>query len=196
MPIKSVQSSEKPKRSFQSSWQHFQVFTWMAANPQTTHSSETGLIFTVNIDQFEAILSNIDLLLRDSEPKTQFLYRKCPSRKLQETEELLSSTSPEGTHENSDGRKCKDSSHEFWMQGGWKEAPIKVVKADDASIERAPTPYRPVCGVHLHEEKKRFVQGAKALYCFFLPLKCNVSTPSKYWGAVHDLVQVSNFVLI
>ena len=166
----------------------------MAAVPQTTESPEIGLTFTVDIDQFEAVLSDIDLLLRDSEPRTRFLYKKCPSRRLQETEELLSSTLPEGTHEHSDGKKCNDPSHEFWTPGGWKQEPIKYVKADDASIERSPSPFTSVCGVHLHKEKEQFVQGAKALHCFFLPLEGTLVTPSKYWGAVYGLIEVSNLV--
>ena len=164
----------------------------MAAVPQTTHSQDMGLTFSINMTQFEAILSSIDLLLRDSEPRTQLLYQRCPSHKLHKTEELLSSTLLQGTHEHSDGRDCRDPNHEFWAPGGWKEAPIKFVRADDASIERSRSPFNAVCGVHLYEEKMRFAQGAKALHCFFLPLEGNISTPSKYWGAVYGLVEVGN----
>ena len=199
MPMEKVQSSEKPKKVFQWSWQHFQVFTWMAAVPAITHNRDIGSTFSVYVDQLETISSDLDRLLCKS-PRTRFEYSKCPSCTLRKTEELLSSTLPEGTHEHSDGRKCKDASHEFWMSGGLDEAPRKFMKIDDArSSSRSPS--RSACGVHLHEEKVRFVQGAKALYCFFLPLEYNRDTHTKveyntaihkkYWGAVYGLVEVS-----
>lgn len=194
MPTEKVQSSEKPKRLFQWSWHHFQVFTWMAHVPAITHNGDIGLTFRVDMDQLETISWDIDLLLRDS-PSSHVFYGKCHSRTLRKTEELLSSISPDGTHEHSEGRKCEDPGHEFWVRGGWEEPPIKVVKADAAANERSPSPFGSVCGVHLHEEKRRFVQDAKTLYCFFLPLEYNAATPTKYWGAVYGLVKVSNPML-
>ena len=159
----------------------------MAAVRPVKGGPDSGLSFSVDMNQLETICSDIDLLLRDSKPRTRFLYRKCPSHTLQKTEELLASISAGGTHEHSDGRKCEDPSHEFWVPGKWApggltSAPTKVAKVEERS--------EAVCGVHLHEEKKRFVQGAKALFCFFLPLEYNTTTATKYWGAVHGLVQV------
>ncbi len=153
---------------------------------------DSGLTFSVDMNQLETISSDVDLLLRDSEPRTRSLYRKCPSHTFQKTEELLSSISPGGTHEHSDGRRCEDPSHKFWMPGRLmpgRSMPGRLTKVP-AEVVKAEESHRAVCDVHLHEEKKRFVQGAKALFCFFLPLEYNTATATKYWGAVHGLVQV------
>ena len=170
--------------------------------------------------RLKRIFADMDNRLRSKKFKRSSVYKKCPSRTLQEVETRSVQISRQGEIVSQKGTKVSNKTMEntsstppnpnkedagtsqAHMQTERSRSPVIGVPLggnDEIEMPEVETESEepPVPSTKLGPKRqKRFLRLAKALFKYFLPLEFNSALVAKYWGAVYVLIEVITLILI
>ena len=213
-------------REVQARFGRFHIFHWFVAIPNeqqiSQYTSASGLepdglstsrpeevnsrplIF--NLNKLRRLFKEMHKMMRTKDGKLHRLYKKGPSRSLEEVENrldvLFQKKRPDSVHAESQHTTDSIDDHQNDSGSG---SPVLNARIRSKS----PRTGRQTCSSteeirelsshgnvessdsELRRHKRRLVKDAKRYFVFFLPLDYSSDMVSKYWGAVYDLVDVS-----
>ena len=188
------------------------------------HSAADIHNFRYDTQRLKRIFADMDNRLRSKEFKKSRVYKKCPSRTLQEVESRSMQILREGEMEFQ--KRTKVSSKTMENTSSTPPNPDEEDAGTSQAHMQTERSRSPVIGVPLHgndetempeieteseeppvastkmgtklnlKRQKRFLKLAKALFKYFLPLEFNSALVAKYWGAVYVLIEVITLILI
>ena len=187
---------------------------------RASHSAADIHNLRYDTQRLKRILADMDNRLRSKKFKRSRVYKKCPSRTLQEVETRSMQILREG--EMAFQKKTKISSKTRENTSSLPPVPDEEDAGTSQAHMHTKRSRSPVIGVPLSgndetempeieteseeppvaltkldlERQKRFLKLAKALFKYFLPLEFNSALVAKYWGAVYVLIEVNTLILI
>ena len=188
------------------------------------HSAADIHTFRYDMQRLKRIFADMDNRLRSKEFKKSRVYRKCPSRTLQEVESRSMQILREGemtfqkrtevsskTRENTSSTPPNPDEEDAGTSQAHKQtersrSPVIGVPLggnDETEMPEIETESEepPVSSTKMDtklklKRQKRFLKLAKALFQYFIPLEFNSALVAKYWGAVYVLIEVNTLILI
>ncbi len=175
--------------------------------------------FRFDMSRLERILADMDNCLRSVDFKRHRVYKRCPSRSLQEVEtrsmqilrkggkafqkstqvgsktmENTSATPPNPDEEHAGTRQA-------YMQTERSRSPVIGVPQrgnDETEMPEIETASEELPNVITKrgKQQKKFLRMARALFKSFLPLDFNSALVAKYWGAIYVLIEVNLLILV
>ena len=185
-----------------------------ARAPQSTNDIQN---FQFDMQRLKRILADMDKSLRSVDFKRHRVYKRCPSRTLQEVEtrstqicgkafqkstQVISKTK-ENTRATPPNPDEEDAgTRQAHMQTERSRSPVIGVPqrgSDETEMPEIETTSEKPPNVFNKREirqQEKFLRTAKALFKYFLPLEFNSALVAKYWGAVYVLIEVNLLILV